>query len=258
MFSWWFACVAGPGPDLVVAEVVPLGTLPPEAGPASGVVVDEDGAVYLLANGGVFGVDGAPVATTGDLMDALGPADPSAPWESVWVTDGVALGGGMVAVTIPGNGLRVDVDLATADSFFCYLPGATNVASAQITDAVTYDPEQDLIYAQPVDYVGGEAVAAAIGVWDGALGGEPTAWFPLPDRRFDAGAMAFDGGQLLFAEEAVLWRTGLRFDDLYRYVDLGATTNGEPIVGLALDADDGLTLATEAGRVVHLQGWRPK
>lgn len=244
MWSLLIGCTPGPGPELVVTEVaaLPSGV----AAAASGVAVDGDGGTLLASEGGLFG-EGQMIA------DAATIAADGAPQ----LTDVVALGDGTYAVTVPGFGMRFDPVGGTSTPYFCYEPGFMPVEMTQLTSAVAYDADNDRIYAQPLTYLGGELSSSAIGVWDGAWGGEPIAWVELPEVEFEATGMAYDGGELLLARGALLWRTDGALDALRRYVDLAAATDGERITGMALGADDALTVATEGGRALRLTGWRP-
>jgi hypothetical protein len=239
MWSLLIGCAPGPGTNVSWVEV----PLPDPLAPgteAVGVAVTEADEVYLLTTHALVPVSGAE----------------GEPFGQSAATDVVALTDDRFAVTVPGAGLRVDLGDGTSLPFFCYVPGWSQSTWEQLTDAVTYDRAANLLYAQPRTLVDGEVTTSSLASWDGSFGGEPVEWVDLPDKRFAAGAMAFDAGHLL-AEDRVLWRTGTSLGDLDRYVDLASLVD-DPIVGLALDTNDTLTVATRTGTVLRIDGWRPR
>lgn len=242
MWTLLVACAPGPGADLVVTEIGALSV------PATGVAVNAEGETFLASANGLFTADGQTVADALALTGA----------EEAEITDVFALGDGTFAITVPGLGLRYDPVSGERAEYFCYLPSTMPVEATQITSATAYDPEADLIYAQPLSFIGTDQVGSAIGVWEGSNGGEPVVWEELERQRFEASGMAVDGEELLLASGAVLWRTQGALAELERYVDLGRATGGEAITGLTLTAGDTLTVSTEDGRALRLTGWRPR
>jgi hypothetical protein len=128
---------------------------------------------------------------------------------SPW-TDIVALETGVFALTTLSDGYLLDLNADTLTQHFCYEPGWGEEppveAVAQITDAVAYDAQNDLIYAQPRTL--GEGLTTVlnsnIALYDRVTGADLN-WVPL-DVTYVAGAMAMED------QDHMLLAVGSRID----------------------------------------------
>ena len=188
-------------PDSTVDLAIALGVDEPQV---VGLTLDPTtGQRFVLeASAGIFEIleDGtALLVRAGDEF----PEPDVAPL-SGW-TDFVSLGDDRFAVTARSDGYLLDLQAETMTEYFCYEPGFMEPELEQLTNGLTLDAEAELLYAQPATYdVSGEsgpvdqAISAAIGAYT-LDGGQPVAWFELPDVDFLAGglAIAADGSVLL-------------------------------------------------------------
>ncbi len=224
-----------------------------------GVAVQPDGRIAVLdENEGVYTVDleaaewtrvAGPQVLMRDGVD-LRP-----------YTDIVAMDDGVFAVTVENDGLRLDVETQTTTQHFCYLPGEelgeVDPQQSQLTHAVGYDPELDVLFAQPQTFFGGVLESAEVGTYSGTAGGQPEGWFELKHEDFRAGGMVWDGDRLLMADaQNVLHSYTLGDDKPVPYVDLAALDLGT-IEGMALRPDGTLVLV-DTDQLVEVTGWRPE
>jgi len=162
-------------------------------------------------------------------------------------TDVAALGDDKFALTAIGNGFLLDLLLQRLTLHFCYEPGDFPEDQRQATSAVTYDLEDNRLYAQPQTFLSGveDPSASQIGAFEGTSGFD-LQWYDLPRPDFRAGGMAIapDGGILLGAGSTLY-----RFDPVAGFLatadDLGRYGVGQ-IEGLATDPIAGTLLAIDA------------
>lgn len=112
----------------------------------SGIAVDPTGARYLYDdNRGLYRFD-ASGAFELVLARAAMP-DPGMPVQAPF-TDLVAIGPGRFAITARGEGFLLDLGLGTLRPYFGDAPVGLPAADRQRIDAISYDPDAQLLYAQ--------------------------------------------------------------------------------------------------------------
>ncbi len=158
-------------------------------------------------------------------------------------TDLVAVGTNRFAITAIGDGYLLDVAARTMQQYFCYLPDGLPPDYDQRTDAITYDPVGDRIYAQPRTFDGaGELMASQLASYLPATGVDLD-WQDLP---LDTVA----GGLVKLPDTAgVVLGIGARLQQwegrgLVDLADLSAHGITD-ITGLALDAKAGTLLVVD-------------
>ena len=224
-----------------------------------GVAVDPDtGAVSVLdANEGLFRLE------DGDLIQTASPETLQRDGEDLRpYTDVVAMGGGEFAVTVRNDGLLLNVPEQVTTQHFCYLPGSEVdegfegvTERSQLTHAVAYDAEGDVLFAQPQTFDGVDVVGAQVGTYAGLEGGQPESWFEFKKEDISATAMAWDGDRLLMAMGTELYSYTLGDDKPRRYVDLSELGLGG-ISGMAIRPDDTLVVVRKQS-IQEVTGWRP-
>jgi hypothetical protein len=249
------------GPDLPPLRIDPVTTvdlaiaLGIDEPTVIGVTVDPvTGQRFVLdAGSGLYEVhtDG-----TADLVRALEnfPAATVVP-VSAW-TDFVALGDGTFAITARNDGYRLDLEANTLTEYFCYVPDPgmddpVQPVIEQLTESVTFDVHSELLFAQPVTFdLSGEngpvdePIAASIGAYTLA-GGQPVAWFEIPEADFLAGGSAVDSdGTLLLG----------RGNELHRFTAEGeGRLDGIGIIP-SIGRIDGMTVDPQSGLLVIVDG----
>ena len=223
-----------------------------------GVTVDATtGQRYVLdANAGIFEIldDG-----TADLVRSnQGFPIPDVAPVSAW-TDFVALGDDQFAVTARNDGYLLDLDDDLMTEYFCYVPDMMEQEFEQLTHGLTLDHQAGLLYAQPATYdmsgMSGpvdEPIAASIGAYS-LDGGQPVAWFDIPDIEFLAGGMAVDlDGSLLLGRGNELHRFVLEGEG--RLEGIGVLEGIGRIDGMAVDseAEELLLVDGEQGKLITL------
>ncbi|HVV85691.1 MAG TPA: hypothetical protein VHE35_21680 [Kofleriaceae bacterium] len=124
----------------------------------SGVAVDPTGARYVFDAGrGLYQLDGASMQLVLPLSSMPDPGTPVRPP----YTDIAAVGPGQLAITAIGDGYLLDVARGTMRQWFCYVPSDLPEPYDQRTDAVAYDPDAGLLYAQPRTFDAGGALIAS-------------------------------------------------------------------------------------------------
>lgn len=247
------ACGVPQPADLEVVRDVQLS----EGHSIVGVTVQPNGTVAVLdAEDGVFELDGDALVQVASPETLQRDGADLRPY-----TDIVAMDDGIFAVTVLNDGLRLDVETQTTTQHFCYLPGGEDglieAERSQLTHAVGYDPENDVLFAQPQSFLGNELTGAEVGTYNGQFGGQPEGWFELKREEFKAGGMVWDGNRLLMADaDNVLHSYTLGDHKPVPYVDLGGLDLGV-IQGMSLGAD-GTLLVVDSNDLVELQGWRPE
>ena len=223
-----------------------------------GVTIDATtGQRYVLdANAGIFEIleDG-----TADLVRSnQGFPIPDVAPVSAW-TDFVALGDDQFAVTARNDGYLLDLDDDLMTEYFCYVPEMMEQEFEQLTHGLTLDHHAGLLYAQPATYdmsgMSGpidEPVAASIGAYS-LDGGQPVAWFNIPDIEFLAGGMAVDlDGSLLLGRGNELHRFVLEGEG--RLEGIGVLEGIGRIDGMAVDSEleELLIVDGEQGKLITL------
>lgn len=160
-------------------------------------------------------------------------------------TDVVALGQGRFAMTVPNDGLLLDLNQQSLETFFCYLPGDIieefpNGAVEQLTDSLAYDPVREEMVAQPRTFVteAGErrVERAEVGFFDAVQGGEGYNWISV-DRELLAGGIAFAGSDaILLATDGRILRLDRSSGEMTTFADLSPLGIGV-VDGLSPQAD---------------------
>jgi len=203
-----------------------------------GVTVDpETGQRYVLDQfEGIFEIADDGSATSLRTIAQL-PVPAVLP-RSLW-TDFVAMGEGRFALTALSDGYLLDLTENTMVEYFCYEPGDMLLEQQQLTHSVSFDPQLGLLYAQPITFEEGSfdaplALASSIGSYS-LEGGQPTAWFNVPDADFLARGAAVDSdGTLILGRDNELYRFDPQGDGELRL--LGELVHVSRIEGLAVDA----------------------
>lgn len=128
------------------------------------------------------------------------------PW-----TDIVALEDGVFALTTLSDGYLLDLNQNSLVQHFCYEPGwgeepPLEPAAAQLTDAVAYDAQNDLIYAQPRTVTDNlvDVLDSNLALYDRNTGADLN-WVQF-DVDYHAGAMA------MVDQDHILLGVGSRVD----------------------------------------------
>lgn len=160
-------------------------------------------------------------------------------------TDVVALGQGRFALTVPNDGLLLDLNAQSLETFFCYLPGDIieefpDGEVEQLTDSLAYDPIREEMVAQPRTFVTEEGERrverAEVGFFDAVQGGEGYNWISV-DRELLAGGIAFAGSDsILLATEGRILRLERSTGAMTTFADLSSFGIGV-IDGLSPQAD---------------------
>ncbi|MEO1338561.1 MAG: hypothetical protein AAFV29_23160 [Myxococcota bacterium] len=166
-------------------------------------VLDDQRGIYEVLAEGVMRVASL------DEITAQGDQPQSA------FTDFVAIDEGEFALTAMNDGFLYDLETGTLSSYFCYVPGFIDDLPGgdgeifQLTESVTFDPEANLMFAQPQTFNTAnpnDVLLSQIGRFE-MTGGEGFGWVDAPSLDFRAGAMAAVGnGKLLLVEGSRLLR----------------------------------------------------
>lgn len=163
------------------------------------LVLDGVRGIYELAD------DGAVTQIWENRPEAYGVLL-GTPW-----TDIVALEDGVFALTTLSDGYLLDLNAGTLTQHFCYEPGweeepPLEPAAAQITDAVAYDAQNDLIYAQPRTMTENlnDVIDSNLALYDRTTGADLN-WVQF-DVDYHAGAMAMED------QDHILLAVGSRID----------------------------------------------
>jgi hypothetical protein len=189
-----------------------------------GLTLGADGARFIFdQTAGLFRIDGdALVEVVG--MGSIPDPGPTAPIMPPF-TDLIAYAPNVFALTAIADGYLLDTEAMTLTQHFCYLPddqSGTPVAITQRTDAIAFDAEENVIYAQPITRdVAGTFIRSQIAMYDARTGAD-TAWFFVGDD-VAATAMITHDHDLILAQGSVLSRTAINgtqarvVDDLERF-----------------------------------------
>ena len=215
----------------------------PDVAPV-GITIAPDGQRFVLdEQRGLYRLDGEH-ATSIVSMSSMYPSDK--PLE-LPVTDIVALGPELFAVTALNDGFLLDTHAQTLTQHFCYLPGddgSTPRVISQRTDALAYDSAAQRLWAQPRTFdAAGVFQYGQVAQYDRATGDDlqwysvtgdihATAAVVIPER----GLVLGQGNYLLAFDPAQSSMT--RLDDLARY-------GVRSIDGLAFDALSGVLVVVD-------------
>ena len=178
-----------PSPQGTIDLALALGVEDPQV---IGVTVNpDDGTRYLLDRvAGLFELADDGTATL--LREIETFPTPAVLPRSLW-TDFVSLGHGQFAITALSDGYLLDLEADTLTEYFCYVPDMDIPDDGQpildqLTNSVAFDPNSNVLYAQPITFEADstQAVvsqAASIGAYS-IDGGQPIAWFDLADIDF--------------------------------------------------------------------------
>ncbi|MGE0785695.1 MAG: hypothetical protein AB7S26_08405 [Sandaracinaceae bacterium] len=222
------------------ADVVARIDLSGFVGRVSGVAIEPDTGrrLLLLEQGSIVELESGE-----ELWSGVAPQGGSA------FGDLVALGDGRVAITSVSDGYLVDLSTGTITPHFCYEPGWWDEPGqdpVQVSQAVAYDAEAGLLYAQPrtIDQGGFGAVTESFVSAYAEADGADVSWWSIDDLGFVATGMAMlepgraaGEAQLLLAAERTLYA----FD--------GANAELTPIADLSsldITAANGIALDREA------------
>ncbi len=159
-------------------------------------------------------------------------------------TDIVALEEGVFALTALSDGFLLDMNQGTMVQHFCYEPGWEEFPPpapivAQITDSVTYDVQNNLIYAQPRSVTDNleEVIDSSLALYDRQTG-QDLNWTVL-DSTYRAGGMAMqDQDTLLLGVGSKLDRYSIPNGQMETVLDL-STFGVQRVQGMAFDPDAG-------------------
>lgn len=209
-----------------------------------GVAIAPDGKRFVLdEQRGLYRLDGDH-ATSIVSMSSMYPSD--VPLE-LPVTDIVALGPDLFAVTALNDGFLLDTQAQTLTQHFCYLPGddgSTPRVISQRTDALAYDAAAGRLWAQPRTFDAvGELQLSQVAQYDRTTG-QDLQWYVMArDIHATAAVVMPDGvlvlgqGPHLLAFDPATDRPA-RLDDLSRY-------GVRSIDGLAFDALSGVLVVAD-------------
>jgi hypothetical protein len=136
-----------------------------------GLALGADGARFVFdENLGLARIEANGTATIVVPMSALPDPGPLVPVQFP-ITDVVALAPNQFALTAIGDGYLLDISEMTMRQYFCYLPDGTPTSLQQRTDAVTFDPVSQKLYAQPITTdLNGVFVQSQIAAYDRETG----------------------------------------------------------------------------------------
>jgi hypothetical protein len=203
-------------------------------------VLDASSGLYRLT------ADGAELKAGLDRMVTF-----DRPPESAF-TDVAALGHGRFAMTALNDGFLLDLEASSFSRYFCYVPGEIvddfpDQQIVQLTRSLTYDPETQLMYAQPQTFeesTGGDRLLSQIGQFS-LSGGEGFGWLEIGDEDFGAGALVKIGAnEMLLGRESKLYRYDMETWELGEEVDLD-DLGVEEIEGMARDPETGNLLIAD-------------
>ena len=250
---------AEPSPDTVrqvnlaeatkVSELVVVGvTVEPNSERV--LILDATRGVYAL------GADETATLVWGNDLTRYGVSIGSA-----W-TDIVALEDGVFALTALSDGYLLDLNKDTLTQHFCYEPGweeepPPEPVAAQITDAVTYDAKNNLIYAQPRS-VGGDLATvydSSLALYDRRTGAD-LVWVDF-DVDYVATAMAMeDEDNILLGRGSLIERYVVGPNRLTRVMDLSAIGVSD-IQGMAIAPGTGNLLVVDGATASLVEIVRP-
>jgi hypothetical protein len=220
------------GPDPVARFDLRAAIGAPSVNPV-GITVDTAGDRFVLDTElGIWRLDGNAPATRTVTRETMlqTPETVQLPF-----TDLTAVAPGQFAVTAISDGYLLDTTAGTIEQHFCYVPDGTPVWLWQRTDALAYDAQQDLIWAQPLTFDEENVLQGTdIASYDRATG-ELRSWESLPLGSLDAGAMVvLPRHGVVVAEGSLLYTYDPVVREVREIVDL-ANLGVTDIEGLARD-----------------------
>ena len=197
-------------------------------------VFDEGAGLYRFAAGG--GLDLIlPLAAMPDPGVVVRPP----------FTDLVAVAPDRFAITAIGDGYLLDVARRTMTRYFCYVPDGLPDPYDQRTDAVTYDPDANLLYAQPRTFdAAGGLISSQVASYASSTGAD-LEWRGVP-LDVAAGGMA-----KLPGVAGLVLGHGSR---LLRLDDAGLTSEFDDLARFGIDGIAGLAVDPAAGTLLVLDG----
>ena len=227
-------------------------------------VLDAELGIFAVENGAARRVwDAARVADYGLTTDSR-------------FTDLAALGDGRFALTARNEGFLLDLSVDALALHFCYVPGSMILEEdppppppeeeepeeeipielepvepvestyEQLTNALTYDAERDLLLAQPRTFdEAGAVLLSHVALFDRASGYEQ-AWFRLDDPQFFAGAIAKRSANVFLLA---------RGSDLFAFrVGVELMTEVRSLGELGVERVEGMAVDTKNQTVLLLDG----
>jgi len=226
-----------------------------------GVTIEpETGRRFLLdRDEGIFELDEEGSSTLFLALDEF-PTPEVTPRSAF--TDFVALGNEVFAITARSDGFRLDVQADTMTQYFCYVPGEgwEDPIVDQLTNSLAFDAQAELIYAQPQSFSLDDLetpVASGIGAYT-LEGGQPVAWYDLPDVNLLAGGATVQAdSSLLLVDGNELFR--FRTESIEgpgskeRLKNLTTLNQVEQVDGLAFDPQSGDVLVVDSSQDLLLE-----
>lgn len=216
----------------------------PDVAPV-GVTVAADGQRFVLdEQRGLYRLDGEHAISIVS-MSSMYPSDK--PLE-LPITDIVALGPDLFAVTALNDGFLLDTHAQTLTQHFCYLPGddgSTPRVITQRTDALAYDAAAQRLWAQPLTFdAAGVFQYAQVAQYDRATGAD-LQWYSVKDEVHATGAVVIPEHGLVLGQGSKL----LAFDALQDQV-----TELDDLSRYGLHSIDGLAFDAVSGVLVVVDG----
>lgn len=200
-------------------SVQPVGVAVDRAG--NRFVFDGERGLYRITERGAVEVVG---------LSAL--PDPGVPLQ-LPVTDLVSMSPGVFGLTAIGDGFLLDVGAMTMQQHFCYEPEGFPDELQQRTDAIAFDAESGMLYAQPLTYdQNGAFVESQLASYDRSTGISER-WYSLGDSVAATGMTVVPGVGLVLGQGARLDRFDVASGQLKHVDDLGRF-GIESIDGLAV------------------------
>lgn len=167
-------------------------------------------------------------------------------------TDLVALDEDRFAITAIGDGYYLDLAARTMRPYFCYVPDGLPEEYDQRTDAVTYDDEAGLLYAQPRTFdAGGDLLASQVASYSFQTGADLD-WVNVAGDVAAGGMVKLPGvdGLFLGVRSGLCHLVGAAFSETIDLQSIGVIS----IEGLAVDQAAGtlLVLDGQADRLHEL------
>jgi hypothetical protein len=164
------------------------------------------------------------------------------------VTDIVALGPDLFAVTALNDGFLLDTQAQTLTQHFCYLPGddgSTPRVITQRTDALAFDAAAQELWAQPRTFdAAGVFQYAEVARYARATG-QDLQWYGVSDQIHATGAVFVPDHGLVLGQDQVL----LAFDPLLDQVSVL-----DDLSDYGIGSIDGLTFDAVSGVLVVVDG----
>ncbi|CAN5923693.1 hypothetical protein BH11MYX3_BH11MYX3_00090 [soil metagenome] len=209
-----------------------------------GLAIAPDGQRYVFEESrGLYRLDGDHAVPVVSMSSLPSPDKPI----TLPFTDLVALGPNLFALTAIGDGFLLDIQQQTLRQHFCYLPGdggGAPVSLTQRTDAIAYDAERGLLFAQPITYdAAGTFQYSQVATYDRTTGAD-TEWHQADNDVAATGMLALPDGRLVLGQSSQLTvydratDQSTALDDLHRF-------GVRSIDGLAIDPAAGTLVVVD-------------